>query len=93
MSQGRRRSPLPPGWDRRIRPRILRRDQRTCQLAYPDICTGRATEVDHIGDDDDHSDTNLRAVCHPCHARRTGRQARAAQPDRRRPTEPHPGLR
>ena len=92
MSQGRRRSPLPKDWNRRIRPRILRRDP-TCQIAYPDICTHASTEVDHIGADDDHTDGNLRGVCHDCHKRRTGQQARSVQPNRKRPPEQHPGLR
>ena len=86
-----RASPLPKGWPR-IRSRILRRDRHSCRIQGPG-CRGVATEVDHIGDRDDHSDENLRAACITCHASRTGRQARAAQPPpRRRPPERHPGL-
>ncbi|EFC79234.1 hypothetical protein [Parafrankia sp. EUN1f] len=49
-----------------------------------------------MGSPDDHRDSQLRGVCHPCHATRTGRQGAAASnarhAARRRPTEPHPGL-
>lgn len=59
---------------RRLRSKILKRDQYRCQLNYSDICTRRATEVDHVipavrGGDDDEG--NLRAVCVPCHRRKT----------------------
>lgn len=92
MSQGRRRSPLPTDWPRR-RARILKRDP-DCQLRY-DGCTTTSTEVDHIDQDDDHTDTNLRGVCHPCHAQRTERQrldSLGIGPSRRRPKPNHPGL-
>src|SRR5690349_6694228 len=62
--------PLPPDWDRVIRPRILHRDP-ACKLHTH--CWGApSTEVDHIGDPSDHSDDNLRGVCQRCHAHRTG---------------------
>src|SRR5690349_3683691 len=89
--------PLPPDWDRVIRPRILARD-KTCRLKIN--CWGApSTEVDH-GDNgpDDHSDGNLRGVCTSCHARRTGQQgaaaANAARPKAKRARDTrHPGLR
>ena len=90
MSQGRRRSPLPADWDKRRR-KVMRRDQRTCQLAGP-RCTIAATEVDHIAGHDDHALGNLQAVCSTCHATKTGKEARARQPNRQRPAERHPGL-
>lgn len=94
-----RRATLPPDWPT-IRPRILRRDHHRCQLAGP-RCLVRATEVDHIGDRDDHRDENLRAACRPCHMTRSssqGGQAAAAAyaaiaARRYRPSEPHPGMR
>jgi len=76
---------LPASWSR-IRASILTRDGHACQLRYPDTwetrhgpasCAGVATEVDHIGRPDDHTPQNLRAVCRPCHTRRTQAQARA----------------
>lgn len=54
------------------RQRILTRDAQRCQIRL-DGCTGHATVVDHIqrladgGTDDD---TNLRAACADCNARR-----------------------
>ena len=87
----RRTQPLPPHWPT-IRRHILTRD-KTCQLAYP-RCTTTPTEVDHItpaSQDGTNHDTNLQAVCPTCHATKTGREARATQPNRHRPTEQHPG--
>ena len=89
-----RRTHLPSNWAT-IRARVLKRDRGVCQLRDAG-CTVRATEVDHIGQRDDHTLTNLRAVCRACHAGRTGAQAKAAQravaARGRRPDEPHPGL-
>jgi hypothetical protein len=65
-----------------IRKKVLERDGYHCQLRFPDICIGKATEVDHIiqpeaGGGSDLA--NLRAVCVRCHARRTGRQGALAK--------------
>jgi 5-methylcytosine-specific restriction protein A len=65
-----------------IRKQVLVRDGYRCQLHYADICVGRASQVDHIiqpeaGGGNDLA--NLRAVCVPCHARRTGRQGALAK--------------
>lgn len=93
MSASRRSVPLPRGW-RRTQQRILARDARCCYRPHPEVCIGHATEVDHIvpasqgGSDDD---TNLAAICGPCHRRKTGKEAQAAQPQRKRPAERHPG--
>lgn len=91
------------GWERqRENRRILERDGYRCQVAIPGVCTGTATEVDHRvnlasttrPDLLDH-DANKRAACSACHKVLTQRQAQAAatRPSRRRPPEPHPGLR
>lgn len=90
-----RRSRLPSDWPA-IRQRILRRDHGICQIATPGLCTTVATDVDHIHAGDNHRDDNLQAACTPCHRAKSaaeGVQARAARPQRRRPTEAHPGLR
>ena len=87
-----RRSRLPPGWSSTIAPAIIRRDSGTCQLRYPDICTGTATEVDHRHRGDDHHPSNLQAACGPCHRHKTGGEGAAARPRNRRPREQHPGL-
>jgi 5-methylcytosine-specific restriction endonuclease McrA len=86
MSQGRRRSPLPPGWES-TRRRILARDPlcRACGHAP-------ATEVDHLGHHDDHRDHMLQGLCSPCHASKTGKDAAAAKPSRYRPPSRHPGI-
>jgi 5-methylcytosine-specific restriction protein A len=91
-SSSTRTTQLPPGWRTRIRPRILERDP-TCALHLPG-CTVVSTEVDHVGDKHDHSDENLRGLCHPCHTQVTQQQAKAARTrkQRTRPTERHPGL-
>jgi 5-methylcytosine-specific restriction protein A len=65
-----------------IRKQVLERDGYQCQLRFAGICIGEATEADHIiqpgsGGTDDL--WNLRAVCRPCHARRTGRQGAIAK--------------
>lgn len=82
------------------RARILRRDNRQCQLRYRDRCIGTATEMDHIqnvaGDGSD-DDANMQAVCHPCHAKKTQDEAQAALAAKRArlklPADDHPGLR
>ncbi|GAA1909307.1 hypothetical protein GCM10009737_08180 [Nocardioides lentus] len=81
-ASSRRRASLPTNWGSITRSVLA--DQPHCQLAYegewltargPARCTGTSTEVDHIGDARDHSRTNLRGVCGPCHTRRTQAQA------------------
>lgn len=61
-------------WRTVIRPQVLARDGYRCQLAIPGICLGTADDVDHIievsaGGQD--TVENGRAVCKPCHRRRT----------------------
>ncbi|WP_435601350.1 HNH endonuclease [Streptomyces sp. C10-9-1] len=101
-SQGRRSQPLPKGWDRQTRPRILKRDRHVCQ--WPDdgnpagICGEPANEVDHkipahLGGPE--TDDNYWALCRWHHARKTAREASAAahaRAPRARPRPPHPGL-
>lgn len=86
-----RRSRLPSGW-RAIRARIIARDP-ICVL-----CGVRpSTHCDHkVAKADDHTDEGLQGVCGPCHDRKSsaeGNAARGPRPGRRRPPEPHPGLR
>lgn len=74
-----RTNTLPPNWPR-IRARILRRDHHHCQWAG---CTAKGTEVDHIDPNGPDADWNLRALCHPHHAHKSGQegaQARNAMP-------------
>jgi len=85
-----RRSPLPPNWKRK-RQHVLYRDLGVCQLGYRG-CLGAASEVDHIGEHDDHRLDNLQAVCTRCHATKTGRQGNASKKPVKRPADRHPGL-
>jgi 5-methylcytosine-specific restriction enzyme A len=94
MARSWRRSPLPANWPQ-LRRAVLRRDKGVCQIKGP-RCTEQATEVDHKGAHDDHRLVMLQAVCKPCHASKTGRDARAARvsmPSRLRPPERHPSMR
>ncbi|CUW31775.1 HNH endonuclease [Streptomyces sp. SID7810] len=88
-----RKARLPSNWQK-IRARILARDV-TCVL-----CGVRpATHCDHIKPKtDDDRPSQLQGVCEPCHLRKSSREGNDAQranpkPGRRRPEEPHPGLR
>lgn len=97
MTWGQRTSrtagPLPPNWPT-IRRTILERDNYLCRI-QGSRCTGHATDVDHIGDGNDHRPSNLRAACQPCHATRTATAANdrryGAQRRHRQPAR-HPGL-
>lgn len=94
-SRSERATRLPSDWPAR-RKRVLARDRHACQLRIAGVCVGRATDVDHIEQNDDHSDANLRAACSPCHARRSSQQGTAARQriasQRFRPSDPVPGL-
>lgn len=109
---GRRSVPLPANWTE-IRRMVLLRDRRRCQwgmlpgeTALDGIvlgaCPAEASEVDHMGDPQDHSPGVLRAICHSHHMRRTSAQANAARTAKlaarggkfaNRPAPKHPGLR
>jgi 5-methylcytosine-specific restriction protein A len=67
---------------RKITKRILKRDNHRCQIRYVGICTGIASEVDHIipdwrgGTDED---SNLQAACRPCHLAKSSDEGHEAQ--------------
>lgn len=85
---------LPADWAR-IRRRVLERDGHRCTwVTDGQRCSERATDVDHIGDRDDHDDDNLAGLCSWHHDRKSSAQGNAARVRRteRHPTEPHPGL-
>jgi 5-methylcytosine-specific restriction protein A len=71
----------------RTRDLVLKRDRYRCQVQGQG-CDGRGVEADHIvsvAEGGDNSLENLRAICVPCHRRRTGQQgAREANARRRR---------
>lgn len=85
---------LPENWNS-IRARVLVRDKYRCKLRLDD-CLIQAREVDHIIPGDDHSLTNLRAVCSKCHARKSSQEGHDAKAHRKqlrlRPREAHPGV-
>ena len=73
----------------RIRDLVLKRDRYRCQVQGPG-CDGRGVEADHIlsvAAGGDNSLENLRAICVPCHRRRTGQQGARASNARRRQTK------
>lgn len=70
------------GWEEQAEHKaILQRDNHRCYTPFPDICTGTATQVDHIinlaagGTDHPH---NKRAICPLCHRRKTAHEAAEA---------------
>lgn len=105
MPRGRQSSrviPLPKNWATEIRPRILARDNHTCQWLIAEdgtICGQHAYRVDHkkpahLGGGDE--DWNLWTLC-DTHTRRKdgiegGRAAQAKRIPRNRPIERHPGM-
>jgi 5-methylcytosine-specific restriction protein A len=83
-----RRQRLPVDWQKRRR-HVLRRDRGVCHVCGLPGATG----VDHVTPGDDHSLGNLAAIHNrPCHAQKSSREGRAAQPKQRREPEPNPGL-
>lgn len=92
---GNRLQELPANW-RTLRQRILTRDDGQCTwVVHGQRCTARATQVDHIHDRHNHTDSNLRSLCGPHEHQRTsiqGNTARWTRQTERRPVEPHPGL-
>jgi hypothetical protein len=71
---------------KRIKDQVRRRD-RVCQLAYPDVCSGRIDEFDHVEGLADRglqrttvrNAREIRGVCKPCHLKRTKEQQAAGR--------------
>lgn len=89
-----RKSELPADWQSRIRPAIIARDSSRCRwIESGRRCAAQGTDVDHVGDKDDHSLSNLRLLCSFHHKKRTSAQGHAAKKARaERNVERHPGL-
>jgi 5-methylcytosine-specific restriction protein A len=95
-----RRERLPDDWPDRRR-HVLARDAHRCQHLRVDtqrLCGKPATDVDHIRNDDDHSYSNLQALCTYHHRQKSGREGGIASGIVRRkaregkPQKKHPGL-
>jgi 5-methylcytosine-specific restriction endonuclease McrA len=88
-----RRYALPDDWPER-RALVLERDEHRCRWREGvTVCGLRATDVDHIKPGNDHSLTNLQALCRDHHAIKSSREGNAApRVTRWRPAERHPGL-
>lgn len=68
-------------WDR-SRARVLSRDGGLCQPCLRAGHTTMATAVDHIVNKEEggtDADSNLQAICKPCHAHKTGQEAARAR--------------
>lgn len=97
-SESGRTVPLPENWSS-IRLEVLKRDKWLCRWKLPSgaQCPRRATDVDHMGEPDDHRLFKLRSLCSHHHAKVTAQQgvagrARRKQPRKRdRRQEKHPG--
>jgi len=78
-----RRNRLPSNW-RNIREKIMARDNHACYL-----CGQYAAEVDHIIPGDDHNESNLAAICIPCHRKKSALEGVEAKKLKRKNNE-HP---
>lgn len=89
----RRKDTLPPQWAA-IRRQVIERDRGRCRwIENSKRCPAPGTDVDHIGDRDNHELSNLRLLCAAHHARRSSRQGNEAQRARRaRNVETHPAF-
>lgn len=100
-----RKDRLPVDWPQ-IRARVLERDGHRCTATMksgPNAggrCWDKATDVDHIMENDDDSDENLQSLCSWHHNRKTSKYGgqRAAEQRKekekllKRPPTKHPGL-
>lgn len=99
-----RRDGLPSWWPVTVR-RIIKRDP-TCRCkgcpkclwpfeVPPAGCHRASAEVDHLGDNQNHSDSNLAGKCRPCHGLKSSQQGNEARAAKKRPSEffdtKHPG--
>lgn len=70
----------------KVKAQVRRRD-KTCRLAYPDICTGHINEFDHpdglaergLNRTSVINANEVQGVCSPCHARKTRDQQQAGR--------------
>lgn len=79
------------------RAQILGRAGHRCYVYDPDLCRGRATEVDHVipvAEGGPHTLANASAICWPCHDKKSREEAARGYERRQAklhlPREPHP---
>lgn len=96
-STSRRKSQLPPGWER-IRRQVLTRDGHRCQWVREDTgrkCGEYATDVDHRDQSRnfDHDPAALQSLCAYHHGRKSSSEGgQAASARRKAAKKRHPGL-
>jgi hypothetical protein len=61
-----------------LKDRVFRRAGGRCQIGYPDICTGKATQLDRINCYGGYTDDNCEGLCEPCHRRKSSMEGHAA---------------
>jgi len=77
---------------RRARDAHLRKVNWRCEIRLEGVCTGGATEVDHIEQaENDPGHKRLRAACGPCHKRITAQQGGGYRNKPPRDPPPRPG--
>lgn len=86
-----RRERLPSNWAT-LAAKVKARDKRCMDKHHAPDCDGKAAEVDHIVQGDDHSLANLQALSTACHARKT-RLDNGFRAPVKSPPERHPGTR
>lgn len=95
-----RRQRLPENWSE-IRRKVLVRDGFRCTNTFASgkRCNRPATDCDHVRPGDDHSPSNLQAMCEECHRRKSSREGADALNKKRqeirakyRRPDKHPGF-
>lgn len=88
-----RTAPLPADWPKR-RAIVLKRDGYRCVHIREDTgrrCIERATDVDHLGEPDDHRLSMLQSLCSYHHGQKTSSQGGRRVRQKKKITL-HPGL-
>jgi hypothetical protein len=58
---------------------VLQKAQYRCVVLQPARCTGLATEVDRIDNDQGYTEGNCQALCHECHVWKTSMEGHRAR--------------
>ncbi|AAC18447.1 HNH endonuclease [Mycobacterium phage Lakes] len=91
-----RRQELPEDWELNYRLPVLSAAGWLCEVDGPG-CVRAATDVDHKKPGNDHSRSNLQAICRVCHGKKSAAEGVARRRElkarRKRPEQRHPGRR